>query len=136
MVTEQVYDHRFSGIDMPIVRFCRRVSNIAQQNGFRGETWMEDGLGEAWGFFVRLPSGWVALLVEFRHLIEHHHELGPAAYVDEIDIAKFGVQALVDEVVTSLGLSQQEIDWIAADESREIALASLARRAARNGAKE
>ena len=126
----QVWDHRFPNTDLPIMRFQVRVSEIAQSRGFRVENLMEDGLGEAHAMFLRLPSGRVVLFVEFQHLIEHHHEKGPTVYVDAGAVAEFGVEPLISEVLTSLNLSQQTVDWVASSESQEIAIDLVKRVAA------
>jgi len=128
---EQIRDYRFPGLDMPIARFCRRVSEIAERNGCTVETWEEDGLGEASGLFLKLPSGRTILLLELRHLIEHHRERGPYAYIDAGEIAEFGIEPLVKEVLTSLGLSQQDIDWVAPPEARKTALGCVKHTASR-----
>jgi hypothetical protein len=118
---EQVRDHVFPLVGMPIARFCRRIAEIAQRNGLEVEAFVERR-GEASGMFVKLPSGRVLSLVEFRHMIEHHRERGPTVYIDAGEIAEFGVDFLVKEAVTSLRLSQQDIDWVAPPENRRIAL--------------
>ena len=121
---EQVRDYRFPLIGMPIARFCRRVCEIAQTNGLEVEAWVERR-GDASGVFIKLASGRVLSLVESRHLIAHHHEQGPTAYVDAHEVADYGVEFLVNEAVTSLGLSQQGIDWVAPPDYRKIALENV-----------
>jgi hypothetical protein len=74
----------------------------------------------------------VVLLVEFQHLIEHHHEKGPTVYVDAGAVAEFGVEPLISEVLTGLNLSRQAVDWVASNEQREIAI-DLVKRARRMG---
>jgi hypothetical protein len=122
--TEQVRDYVFPQVGMPIARFCRRISEIAQRNGLEVEAFVERR-GEALGMFVKLPSGRVLSLVESQHLIEYHREQGPTAYMDAHAIAEFGVEVLVTEVTTGLRLSLQEVDWIAPSENRRIALANV-----------
>src|SRR6266700_1659036 len=118
----QVCDYRFPNTDLPIMRFRVRVFEIAQSRGFRVENFIEDGLGEADAMFLRLPSGRVVLFAEFQHLIEHHHERGPTVYVDAGAVAEFGVEPLISEVLTSLNLSRQTVDWVASSEQQEIAI--------------
>jgi hypothetical protein len=125
----QVYDHRFPNTDLPIMRFQVRVSEIAQSRGFRVESWIEHGLGQARGMFLRLSSGRVVLFLELQHLIKYHHATGPTVYADAGAIAEFGVEPLISEVLTSLDLSQQTVDWVASSESRESAI-DLAKRVA------
>jgi hypothetical protein len=128
---EQVRDYRFPGIDMPIATFGRRVSAIAEQNGWTVETWEEDGLGEASGLFLRLPTGRTIVLLELRHAIEHFCERGPTAFIDASEIAKLGVEALLEEVLTSLGLSRQDVDWVAPPEIQDEALDMVKKLASR-----
>jgi len=118
---EQVRNYRFPLIGMPIVKFCRRISEIALSNGLEVETFTERR-GNAYGMFVKLSSGRVVSLVESLHLIVHHHEMGPTAYIDAHEVVDHGVEFLVNEVVACLGLSQQDVDWIAPSENRKIAL--------------
>ncbi len=132
----QVYDHRFPNTDLPIIRFQVLISEIAQSRGFKVENWMEDGLGQARGMFLRLSSGRVVLFRELQHLIEHHCEKGPTVYVDAGAVAEFGVEPLTREVLTSLNLSRQTVDWVASSESREIAIDLVKRVAAHNALKE
>jgi hypothetical protein len=122
MNVTQVYDYRFPNTDLPIIRFQVRVSEIAQTRGFTVENWMEDGLGQARGMFLKFSSGRVVLLRELQHLIEHYQAKGPTVHVDASAVAEFGVEHLISEVLTSLNLSQQAVDWIASGESREIAI--------------
>jgi hypothetical protein len=93
-------------------------------NGLEVETWVERR-GDASGMFVKLASGRVLSLVESRDLIVHHHEQGPTAYVDAHEVADYGVEFLVHEAVTSLGLSQQDLDWAAPPNHRKIALENV-----------
>jgi hypothetical protein len=130
----QVCDHRFPNSDLPIMRFQVRISEIAHLRGFRVEDLIEHGLGEAHAMFLRLPSGRVVLFVELQHLIEHHHEKGPTVYVDAGAVAEFGVEPLISEVLTSLNLSQQAVDWVASSEQRAIAIDLVKRVAASKNA--
>jgi hypothetical protein len=135
MVAEQVYDYRFPGLDMPIVSLRVRVSELAQRNGFMVVSWIEDGLGQACGMFVKLRSGRVVFVLELRHLIEHHRALGPTVYIDAAEIAKFGIEPLVSEVLKGLVLSQQDIDWVAPAENQMAALDVVRRTAANKEAR-
>jgi hypothetical protein len=117
----QVYDYRFPTTDWPIMRFQVRVSEIAQSLGFEVEHW-EDQLGPVHGMLLRLPSGRVVALCELQHLIDNHREMGPSVHVDAGAIAEFGVEHLISEVLTSLGLSQETVDWQASSEARQSAI--------------
>ena len=117
----QVYDYRFSTTDWPIMRFQVRVSEIAQSLGFEVESWQEDGLGQAYGMLLKLPTGRVVLLRELQHGIDHFGEKGPHVCVDAAVVAEFGVEHLIDEVLTSLGLSEQTVDWRGSSETQKSA---------------
>jgi hypothetical protein len=59
----QVFEYRFpSGLECAIASISMPVDDAASRHEMRLETWEEDGLGPAQGFFVRLPSGRVVLL--------------------------------------------------------------------------
>jgi hypothetical protein len=132
----QVYDYRFPNTDWPIMRFQVRISEIAHSRGFEIESWEEDGLGQAHGMLLRLPSGRVILVRELQHLIDHFRELGPYVHVDAAVVAEFGVEHLISEVLTSLGLSQQLVDWRASSEAQESAIDFVKRAAAYRKQKE
>jgi hypothetical protein len=94
----QVYDYRFPNADFPIMRIQVRISEIAQSRGFEIESWEEDGLGQAQGMLLRLPTGRVVLFRELQHAIDHYREMGPYAHIDAAAIAEFGVEPLISEV--------------------------------------
>ena len=60
--------------------------------------------------------------MELRHLIDHHRERGPTAYIDASELATHGVAVLLAEILTTLGLTEQDADWIAPAENQEAAL--------------
>jgi hypothetical protein len=70
----QVYDYRFPTTDWPIMRFQVRISEIAQARGFEIESWQEDGLGQAHGMMLKLPTGRVVLLIELQHATSEAQE--------------------------------------------------------------
>jgi hypothetical protein len=118
----QVYDYRFPNADFPIMRFQVRISEIARSLGLEIESWEEDGLGPARGMLLRLPTGRVVLFRELQHLIDHYREMGPYVHVDAAVIAEFGVEPLINEVLTSLDLPQQMVDWRASSEQQQTAI--------------
>ena len=125
----QVYDYRFSNPEYEIMRFQVRISEIAKSLGFEVESY-DDQLGPARGMRLRLPSGRVVVFSELQHSITHHGEEGPYVQVDAAVLAEFGVEPLIDEVLTSLGLSDQLIDWRATSEQQQYAIDSMKRAAA------
>lgn len=112
----QVYDYRFPNTDFAIMRFQMRLSEIAQSLGFEVESW-EDQLGPARGMLLRLPTGRVVLFLELQHAIDHYREMGPYVHVDAGAVAEFGVEPLISEVLTTLGLSDQSVDWRASSDA-------------------
>jgi hypothetical protein len=124
---EQVHEFRFSSVDLPIATMRQRLATIAERFNLKIDRWDEDGLGPAQGIFIRLAPGRVALLRELEHAIKHHGVEGPTIYVEGRDLAKFGVGPLITEVLETLGLSKDELYWIAPDENREMARDLVAR---------
>ena len=122
----QVYDYRFSNPEYEILRFQMRISEIAKSLGFEVESY-DDQLGPAQGMRIRLPSGRVVVFCELQHSITFHGEKGPYVQVDAAVLAEFGVEPLIDEVLTSLGLSDQLVDWRATSEQRQYAIDSMKR---------
>lgn len=117
----QVYDYRFPHTDYPIMRFQVRISEIAKSLGFEVESW-EDQLGPTRGMRLQLPTGRVIVFLELQHAIDHYGEMGPYVHVDAAVIAEFGVEPLIIEVLTSLGLSDQLVDWRATSEQQQFAI--------------
>jgi hypothetical protein len=117
----QVYDYRFPHTDYPIMRFQVRISEIAKSLGFEVESW-EDQLGPTRGMLLQLPTGRVIAFLELQHAIDHYGEMGPYVHVDAAVIAEFGVEPLIIEVLTSLGLSDQLVDWRATSEQQQTAI--------------
>ncbi|GLH77402.1 hypothetical protein SSBR45G_23100 [Bradyrhizobium sp. SSBR45G] len=122
---EQIFDYRFPSVDYPIVTVSRRLAELAASHGWTVETWDEDGLGEASGVILRLASGRTIFLLELRHLIEHHREKGPTVYIDGSELALRGVAVLLAEILTTLGLTQQDAEWFAPAESQQASIDML-----------
>ncbi|MGC2780745.1 MAG: hypothetical protein WA418_34425 [Bradyrhizobium sp.] len=118
----QVFDYRFPNVDFAIMTISRRLADLAASHDWTVETWDEDGLGEASGVPLRLGSGRTVLLMELRHAIEHLGETGPTAFIDGADLATHGVAVLLAEVLAALGLTEQDMSWIAPAESQQAAL--------------
>jgi hypothetical protein len=117
----QVYDYRFPNPEYEIMRFQVRISEIAKSLGFEVESW-DDQLGPARSMSLRLPTGRVVAFLELQNLINHHGDKGPYVQVDAALLAEFGVEPLIDEVLTSLGLSDQLVDWRATSEQQQYAI--------------
>jgi hypothetical protein len=48
--------------------------------------------------------------------------MGPYVHIDAGAIAEFGVEPLISEVLTSLDLPQQMVDWRASSEQQQTAI--------------
>ena len=125
----QDYDYRFPHAHYPVMRFRVRISELAKSLGFEGESWADE-LGPTQAMRLRLPTGRVVVFIELQHSIDHHDEMGPYVHVDAAVIAEFGVEPLIDEVMTSLGLSDQLVDWRATSEQQQYAIDFMKRAAA------
>jgi hypothetical protein len=68
---------------------------------------------------IRLPSRRIALIKEHAHAIKQTGVRGPYLVVDGADVIGFGVSALVDEVVSALGLSESAVAWKAGEDIRQ-----------------
>lgn len=132
----QIYDYRFPITDWPIMQFQMRMFEIAQSFGFRVESWQEDGLGEAHGMFLRLPSERVILFREMQHLIKHDCVKGPTVWIDVGVVAEIGVEPLVAEVLTAINLPPEAVDWVNAPEGNEAAVDFVKRVSLLHGQKE
>ena len=117
----QVYDYRFPHADYPIMRFQVRIAELAKSLGFEVESWADE-LGPTQAMRLRLPTERVVVFIELQHMITHHGEKGPYVHVDAALIAEFGVEHLIDEVLTSLDLSDQLVDWRATSEQQQYAI--------------
>jgi hypothetical protein len=106
-------DYRFPNERWPIADLRVRVGDIAQRLGLTIMSWEEDGLGPANGVLIRLTSGRVILLREQEHAIKHLAAEGPCVETDVGDVAAFGVEALMAEVLDALGLPRDAVAWIA-----------------------
>ena len=127
----QVFGHRFpSGTDWGLVSLRMPVDDIAARFGWTVERWEEDGLGPATGLLVELPSGRVVLLRELQHVRKYYGEEGPTVHVDAGDLAAFGIEALVAEILEGLGMSRDLVKWIAPTEAQRAAADFVARRRA------
>jgi hypothetical protein len=125
----QVYDYRFSNPEYEIMRFQVRLSKIAKSLGYEIESW-SDELGPSRAIRLQLPTGRVVVFIERQQSIDHYGQKGPYVQVDAALLAEFGVEPLIDEVLTSLGLSDQLVDWRATSEQQQYAIDSMKRAAA------
>lgn len=122
----QVSEYQFPSPDLAIAILRVPVAEIAKRFGLTVDTWEEAGLGRAHGMFIRFPSGRVMLLRELEHAIKHLGREGPTVHVDAGELAAFGVEPLVAEVLESLGLPSDAVAPVAPNDSRDAAKQILA----------
>jgi hypothetical protein len=108
-----------SGLSMPIAVLTVRLDDIATRFGMELVSWFEGGLGPARGVAICLPSGRIVLIKELEQAIKHLGVPGPHLLADGADIVSFGVSALVDEVISALGLSRSAVAWEASEDIRQ-----------------
>ncbi len=87
--------------------------------GLEPREWEVDGLGSAIGGLCRLPSGRVVLVQELAHAVRHLGRRGPDVWVDASEVASVGVEEILHEVVSAMGLQNDEIDWTQDPSSQE-----------------
>ena len=105
----QVFEHRWPTSPWPIAQLAVQLKDIAARNGLTVQTWIEDGLGSLIGCGGRLPSGVIIQLVESPHLISQGVR-GPALYADAADVNRFGIESLIAQARTALGLAVADVE--------------------------
>ena len=104
-------DFAWETFEFPLCQLAIRAADLAGQHGLPLSHWEEDGLGEAVGFFCRLPSGADVLVQELMHAIEYLGDKGPAVYVDAARLYHHGPSALIAEVLDAFGLAPDRVHW-------------------------
>ena len=99
------------------------VDELAGRCGAAVREWIEDGLGPARGFAVRLPSGRVVVLVRYRNLPGS----GTHALVDAAELGTLGAAVLVGELIGALSLDRAMISHVAGPEHEASARAMMRR---------
>src|ERR1051325_8592183 len=101
----QVFGYRFPNpVEQSVATLNLPVHRIATKIGFTPESWEEDGLGPATGFFIRLASGRVLLLRELEHAMKRLGAQGPTVWADIADLVELGTEGLVKELLDGLDL--------------------------------
>ncbi|WP_298380667.1 hypothetical protein [uncultured Bradyrhizobium sp.] len=107
----QLFEHRWSTIDWAIARLTVSIENIAARNALLVQSWDEDGLGPTTGCAGRLPSGVAIQLLERAHLVSHFGARGPDLYADATDAQRVGIENLIAEALSALGLAPSDVEW-------------------------
>jgi hypothetical protein len=107
----QVFDHRWPTAEWPIARLTVRLEVLGARHELTLQGWVEDGLGAPTGCACRLPSGIVIALIERAHAIAHLKARGPDLYADAADAHRCGIDGILAEALTALGLAESDVDW-------------------------
>jgi hypothetical protein len=84
-----------------------RAYELADRFDYRLDEWEEDGLGEAKGFAVILPTGLWVLFEELQHNVERGMANGPTIYV--LAPQSESVDGLLSEVLNAFGLNDDDV---------------------------
>jgi hypothetical protein len=122
-------------MDYALATLRVRIDVLAERLGFSLKAWDEDGLGPSRNVFLRMPSGRPIWLQELEYAIAGGLHFGPNVLVDARDLAEFGVEAMMAEVLAALGLEADAVAWMqdssAAADAKVLAEHALAYHAAR-----
>jgi hypothetical protein len=127
MPLEPITSYTWPTDAFPLAALAIRVDALAHRLGVAVQTWVEDGLGPARGFGVRLPSGRVYLFEELETSVLHHGARGPNVYVDAGALAEVGVMVLLAELLEACGLVEGDLATDATGQVQELAAAVAAR---------
>lgn len=127
MPVELVMSYTWPTDAFPLAALAVRVDALAGRLGMTVLTWVEDGLGPARGFGVRMPSGRVYLFEELELSVRHDGARGPNVYVDAAELARDGVTVLVAELLEGCGLVECDLASVATTRDQETAAGVAAR---------
>ena len=117
---EQVFDYRFPTDRCPIAGLQSQISQLADRFGLKVESWNEDGLGNLLGVLLKLPSRRIVALIEYETYNKAHH-LGHGTLEVSLgaeEVAALGVEPLVSEVLECLGLTRNDLIWVATEDAQ------------------
>ena len=97
-------------IEWVIAQLCVQVQNIADRNGLAVQTWVEDGWGTVSGFGGQLNSGALISLLEIEYLVSTGKQRGPTLYALPTDVDRLGIENLLSETLTTLGLEDSDVE--------------------------
>lgn len=106
---ELVDSYTWPNDDMIFAGIALRMDELAAQLGVAVHTWEEAGLGPARGLGFRSAAGRVYLLEELEYTVRYHGAPGPVVHVDAAELATFGPEVLVDDLVVTLGIARQHV---------------------------
>ena len=123
--TEFLSGGRWPVDGLPLAALGVRVEVLAERLDTTVYAWHVDGLGEASGFGGRMPGISLFLLEELEQEIKGG-ATGPTLYADAGDIATKGVEPLLDEILSGLGLTREDVVGVANAELRQHAAERVA----------
>jgi hypothetical protein len=105
-------DWRFpSGIGVPLCILRRPAADLAARLAAPLQQWEEDGLGPSAGFPFALADGRGAWATEQQYAREHYGLKGPMIEIDAGDGGRCGLDQMLAEVSSALGLAPEDVGW-------------------------
>ena len=124
---ELVDSYTWPNDGIPFAGLGLRMDDLASRLGVALHTWHVDGLGPARGLGFRSASGRVYLLQELEMAVRYHGAPGPEVHVDAAELARLGAEALVEDVVATLGIARGDVVFVADKSVQQSAAALVAR---------
>jgi hypothetical protein len=124
---ELVDSYTWPNDGIPFAVLNLRMDDLAKRLGLAVNTWHVDGLGPARGLGFRSASGRVYLLEELEMAVRYQGTPGPGVYVDAAELAKFSPEALLDDVVATLGIARQDVVHVVDKSVQQSATSLVAR---------
>jgi len=124
---ELVDSYTWPNDGIPFAGLGLRMDDLASRLGVAVHTWDVDGLGPARCLGFRSVSGRVYLLQELELAVRYHGAPGPEVHVDAAELATFCPEALVHDVVATLGIARQNVPFVADKSVQQNAAALVAR---------
>jgi hypothetical protein len=112
---------------IPFAGLGLRIDDLASRLGLAVHTWNVDGLGPARGLGFRSETGRVYLLQELEMALRYHGAPGPEVHADAAELASVGAEALIEDVVVTLGIARRDVVFVADESVRQTAAALVAR---------
>jgi hypothetical protein len=123
---EIVDSYTWPNDDLPFAVLGLRMHDLASRFGVAVPT-RDDWLGPARELRFRSASGRVYLLQESEWSIRHLGHTGPEVHVDVAELASSGVEALVNDVVVSLGIARRDVAFVVDESIQQTAADVVAR---------
>ena len=106
------HEFKWDTTDVPLCQLTVQLVDLAYRHKLPVHQWVEDGLGDACGFFCELPSGLKVHAQELAHAVEYLGAQGPAIDVDASVLAKQGKARLIPEVLEGFDITPECLGWV------------------------